>query len=257
MRSIINSFFVSFSMYSVVPMPMVGWQGYNIKYVFSFFPLVGVLIGGIEVLWYLISAHIGLGTSIYAAIAAIIPIIISGGIHMDGYIDTCDASASRADIDKKAEILKDPHTGAFGVIYAIVYFIILYGALSEFYIREGSLVFLTFSFILSRAIGAVASVNITPARKSGLLYTFSGSADKVFTNISLAAYCLAGLIVAVYISPIFALLSISAVAIWSTVCYRLCIKLFGGISGDLAGFYIQTSELLFIILSVFAFGVSL
>ena len=50
---------------------------------------------------------------------------------MDGFIDTSDAAASYADKGKRLEILKDPHIGAFSVIYAAVYFVLMMGIWSE------------------------------------------------------------------------------------------------------------------------------
>ena len=58
-----------------------------------------------------------------AAGFALIPVWITGGIHLDGYADTCDALSSYGDREKKLEILKDPHCGAFAVIRLCSYFL--------------------------------------------------------------------------------------------------------------------------------------
>ncbi len=54
--------------------------------------------------------------------SALIPVWVTGGIHLDGYADTCDALSSYGDREKKLEILKDPHCGAFAVIRLCSYF---------------------------------------------------------------------------------------------------------------------------------------
>lgn len=41
----------------------------------------------------------------------LLPLIVSGGIHLDGLVDTADALYSRRETEKKLEILKDPHVG--------------------------------------------------------------------------------------------------------------------------------------------------
>ena len=47
-------------------------------------------------------------------------IIVTGGIHLDGWMDTSDAFFSYRDKEKRLEIMKDPNTGAFGVLSVIV-----------------------------------------------------------------------------------------------------------------------------------------
>lgn len=43
------------------------------------------------------------------------PLLVTGGIHIDGFSDTMDALSSHAERQKKLEIMDDPHIGAFGV----------------------------------------------------------------------------------------------------------------------------------------------
>ena len=49
------------------------------------------------------------------------PIIITGGIHMDGFLDTQDALGSYQPRERRLEILKDSHAGAFAIISCAVY----------------------------------------------------------------------------------------------------------------------------------------
>ena len=46
--------------------------------------------------------------------------MITGGIHLDGWMDSSDAFFSYRDIAKRLEIMKDPRMGAFGVLSVIV-----------------------------------------------------------------------------------------------------------------------------------------
>ena len=64
------------------------------RWALSFLPLVGVLIGALEWLWYLFCTHFGAAALFYAVGAALIPLFVSGGIHLDGLCDTCDALCS-------------------------------------------------------------------------------------------------------------------------------------------------------------------
>ena len=66
---------------------------------------IGLLIG--LICWALSAICAGLGSpAIFrAALLCAAPVIITGGIHLDGYADTCDALASHADRQKKLENL--------------------------------------------------------------------------------------------------------------------------------------------------------
>lgn len=116
--NIIKSICVAFSMYSKIPMPRVEWNEKNMKYAMCFFPLVGAVIGGLMLLVRFLCGRFGFNTSVYAVVMTALPVLVSGGIHTDGFIDTADALSSYGDKEKKLEILKDPHTGAFAIIGA-------------------------------------------------------------------------------------------------------------------------------------------
>ena len=126
-----NSFKIAFSMYSKIPMPKTDWNKENMKYALCFFPLVGLAIGIIFYLWSLLAKFLALGNIFTTAIYTIIPILITGGIHMDGFVDSMDAINSYQSIERKLEILKDSHIGAFALITSITYFIAYFGVLSE------------------------------------------------------------------------------------------------------------------------------
>ena len=108
--NIIKSICVAFSMYSKIPMPRVEWNEKNMKYAMCFFPLVGAVIGGLMLLVRFLCGRFGFNTSVYAVVMTALPVLVSGGIHTDGFIDTVDALSSYGDKEKKLEILKDPHT---------------------------------------------------------------------------------------------------------------------------------------------------
>lgn len=67
----------------------------------------------------------------FAFVGLAIILLVTGGIHMDGYMDTMDALHSYGSREKKLEILKDSHIGAFAVIMTVLYVLIAAGAYSE------------------------------------------------------------------------------------------------------------------------------
>ncbi|MFR9066760.1 MAG: adenosylcobinamide-GDP ribazoletransferase [Faecalibacterium prausnitzii] len=74
----------------------------NMRYALCAFPLVGLLCG---VLWC-VCGVLPLPAPARAAGFCLVPVWVTGGIHLDGYADTCDALASYGDREKKLEILK-------------------------------------------------------------------------------------------------------------------------------------------------------
>lgn len=93
---------VAFSMYSALPMPQFPWTGRNMRYAMAAFPLVGVLCGAAVWLWAWLSALLDFGPLLTGAGLALAPVLVTGGIHLDGFCDTTDALASHAGRGAKA-----------------------------------------------------------------------------------------------------------------------------------------------------------
>ena len=128
---IIRTLCLAFSMYSRIPMPILEYTEDDMRYTFLAFPLIGVIIGAVQYVWYILCNKLGIGISLYAAVAVVLPLCITGGFHMDGYLDTTDALSSHREKERKLEILKDSHVGAFAVIWTGVYLLVSYGLYTE------------------------------------------------------------------------------------------------------------------------------
>ena len=88
---IIKSMIIAFSMYSKIPMPQFEWKDEDMKYVLCFFPWVGVVIGGLVYLWKMICDRFEIGILCYTLVGIVLPLLITGGFHVDGFMDTMDA----------------------------------------------------------------------------------------------------------------------------------------------------------------------
>jgi adenosylcobinamide-GDP ribazoletransferase len=242
MKSIINSFIIAFSMYSKVPMPKASWEEDHMKYVMCFFPLVGALIGAVLFGWNYIGNVLSFSRVFQTIIMILIPIVITGGIHMDGFLDTTDALKSYQSVEKKLDILKDPHTGAFAVIACIGYYLLTFGVWYD--MKSSSIPILAISFLLSRALSGLAVVTFPLAKNSGLVATFSNQAKKKITKIAMLLFiimCGMGMILVNLYLGIVCFLSAIGVFVY---CRHMAIKEFGGITGDIAGYFLQVCELI-------------
>ena len=91
---LIRSFLIAFSTYSRIPVPQVEWTEENRRYDMCFFPLIGAVLGLILWGWLALCDTLRIGTFLRGAVAALLPLLVTGGIHMDGYMDVTDALAS-------------------------------------------------------------------------------------------------------------------------------------------------------------------
>ncbi|MDD3218530.1 MAG: adenosylcobinamide-GDP ribazoletransferase [Lachnospiraceae bacterium] len=251
MKKWINSFKISFSMYSKIPMPQSEWTKENMRYVMCFFPCIGVVIGALIQLWLLTAQKLPLANGSQSLLSAIvlllIPVLVTGGIHLDGFLDTQDAMSSYQERERRLEILKDPRAGAFAIISGIVYFLIYLGINSELIAidgSEGSKIWwiISISFIMTRAFSGLAIVTFKLAKNTGLAAAFSDGAQKNVVKIWMIVYIVLAAAVCLWISPVYgAACVITALAVFWY--YRhLSYKNFGGITGDLAGWYVQVCE---------------
>ena len=234
--TVLQTIAVAFAMFSAVPVPQFDWNEKNMRYSLCAFPLVGVLCG---VLWC-VCASLPLPAMVRAAGFCLIPIWVTGGIHLDGYADTCDALCSYGDTQKKLDILKDPHCGAFAVIRLCSYFLATFALCTcvRFTPRAGAL--WTLALVLERALSGYAVAAFPMAKNTGLAHTFATAADKTAVCRVLAA--LAAVLC----------MGMAALGGWALVLAALAVlfyynkmsaKQFGGITGDLAGWFLQKAEL--------------
>ena len=206
---------VAFGMFSAVPAPQPAWNEKNMKYALCAFPLVGVVIALAFGCWGWAAAALDLPVLLRAAGFCLLPVWITGGIHLDGYADTCDALASYGGQEKRLAILKDPHCGAFAVIRLCSWFVA--------------------DFALCAALPL--------AKHTGLAHTFSTAAARQRVKLILTGVILAVSMLLVGFGGVsgWAMLAAALAALWRYAAVSR--RDFGGITGDLAGWFLQRCEL--------------
>lgn len=238
----LKSLLVALSTYSVVPVPQFEWNEKNMKYAICFFPAVGILCGAALYGWYAFSRWAGVSAVLFSAVAVSLPLLLTGGIHMDGYMDTVDALASHQSRERKLEILKDSHIGAFAPIYLCIYLLLNFGLFHEIY-EQGNVISVLPVYILSRALSALCAVNLPNARKSGMLCAYTKDTDRKKSTAAMAVLiclCWAGWIALSWIPGCAAV----AASVLAALLYRrMAIRQFGGVTGDTSGFFLQICEL--------------
>jgi adenosylcobinamide-GDP ribazoletransferase len=93
---------------------LAGWG----RYFFLIGLVIGAMIAGLDYLIYPVMSPLMTG-----AVITLFVVLITGGLHLDGLVDTFDAAFSMKSAEEKLAIMRDSQVGAFGVI-AIVFVIL-------------------------------------------------------------------------------------------------------------------------------------
>ena len=198
------------------------------SYAMCFWPLVGAVIGALWYIWGIVRMHVDMTQSFFAAILLLIPFLITGGIHLDGLLDTADAMSSWQTKERRLEILKDSHAGAFAVITCAVYFVLYFGICSQ--LNLTTIGVLAPGFLLSRKDGSVA--------------TFARGASTRKVQITMIFYILLAAVLMVLAKPVFGIAALSGAALVFAYYHHLAMKYFGGTTGDIAGWFLSVCELM-------------
>lgn len=260
MIKIFRNIAVAFSMYSRIPMPIFEWKEDDTKYAIAFLPWIGLVIGGVEYGLYLLSTYFDFPMLVRIVLWAFVPLFITGGFHVDGYMDVMDALKSFKSKEEKLEILKDPHIGAFSVISLVMYGLLYLGAADLLFVGNkevsmlpSAIMISVMSFFVVRALGALLSVTLPLAKKNGMLHEETKSTNKgalVFIIIELVI----GLGACAYFDWLLTIIVVAVLGLFVLWFRSKCNKEFGGITGDTIGFFITQGELLVLLAAgVFAF----
>lgn len=239
---LLKSCVIAFSIYSGIPVPQFAWKDEDMRYMLCFFPWVGAVVGGCVYLWALLCDALGVGELCRVLIGAAIPLLVTGGFHVDGFVDVMDAFHSHQPKERKLEILKDSHIGAFAVIMLALYGLIYMGAFSEAAADVRLLAVVCGGFFLSRCLSGIAIVSFPAAKKEGMLYQFASGAQRTAVRwaLILQAACCVGLLL--WLWPCAGGI-VSGAAFFSFLYYYCRAKKeLGGITGDTAGYFVLICE---------------
>lgn len=226
-------------MYSKIPMPAADWERDSMKYAMCFFPWIGLVIGIVEFAFWKLLLFLGAGNLFTAAVMVLIPVIITGGIHLDGYLDTMDALSSWREKERRLEILKDSHAGAFAVIMGGVWFVAELGAAGE--LSAGVMTAFAAVFWISRCFSALSVLWFPNANPKGTAAAFGMQAQRRIVTGVVILYLAAAVTVLWITEPVTVTLPVVILLVW--IYYRrMSQKYFGGITGDLAGWFVSVCE---------------
>ncbi len=203
-----------------------------------FFPLVGILLGGVCGLVDFALRDLIVSDLVRSFFPVILLAILSRGLHLDGVADCFDAlHFALHDREKALRIMKDSTIGAFGVsalIFVIVGKILTIYALPEGF-RIQSLLLIP---SLSRWTSSIVARQGAPTSTEGLGYIFTVySPRRAFLISGAIAFALSFFLLGINGITIFILVSIFCVLLTSFFS-----RAFGGVTGDVFGAILELSE---------------
>ena len=116
MKIYFHAFAMCQSMFCSIPFPCNIWEENARDKMLLFLPIVGLEIGAIWAVLAWLCNVLNLPVLVKGLILSVYPYLVTGFIHLDGYMDVTDAVKSYRSLERRREILKDSHVGAFAVI---------------------------------------------------------------------------------------------------------------------------------------------
>ncbi|MDR2560838.1 MAG: adenosylcobinamide-GDP ribazoletransferase [Holophagales bacterium] len=234
--------YMSFGMFCAIPQPFLLWDERAKNLVLPCFPLLGGFIGA---LWWGAAKLLILGgvhTMLASAVVSVVPFIISGFLHLDGYLDASDAILSRRPLKERQCILKDPHIGAFAAIMLGVLFVLQFAAVYVVMEQAMDLKLLIVIPVISRCLCSLSILCLSPMTQSRYANMFRKN-TKVSHKVFIASIAALGIALSCYLGQLGGLIvAISVVACFG-VAIGLAYRNMKGVSGDLAGFALVIGEL--------------
>ena len=237
-----NNLRAAFAMFSAIPVPAVDREDGSLSFMLCFFPWIGGVCGILSWLAGLACRRFGWNGFFGGVLLTMIPMLVTGGIHLDGLMDTADAMASWQGREQRLRILKDSHTGAFAVMKCSCFLLIMSASAARLCPEKKSFCLYCLVFFLSRSLSALGVMILPKANPEGTVAEFSRNASEKKVILVLTIYIVltgGGMIL---LDPVRGCLVLaSAALVWLRYRY-VCLKYFGGTTGDLSGCFLCLCE---------------
>jgi adenosylcobinamide-GDP ribazoletransferase len=211
---------------------------YKIEQAYVWLPSVGLLLGAILALADLGLRQTALTSLEIATLLVVLLLALTGALHADGLMDTCDAVFSHATPERRLEIMRDPRAGTFGVVAIISIVALKIAAVDALTDTNGvRWQALLLAPLLGRWCISLVSSIFPYARPTGLGAPLKTAAST--RNLALAA--LVPLAACLAIQPLAAVLTALA-TLAALAIGRWLVRLLPGLTGDSYGAICEVAE---------------
>ncbi len=208
---------------------------------FAYYPLVGLFMGiALVIASFLLK--LVFPNLVAAALVVVVWGMITGALHLDGFSDACDGLFAATTRERRLEILKDVHVGAFGAAGLALLLIAKVTAVAS----TQTLMPILLAPVLGRW-ALVYAAAYPPARSEGMAVMFRTGLSR---RIILVATVFASLCCALFGG--LGVISFVAAFVVGTGIARLALSRLGGLTGDVYGMICETVELAVLVIGTAA-----
>jgi adenosylcobinamide-GDP ribazoletransferase len=236
MKKYLHAIVMCQSMFCAIPSPQV-WDEKAKDKMLLFLPVVGLEIGALWAILAWLCKLLNLPALVAGVILCAYPYMVTGFLHLDGFMDVTDAVKSCRDLQRRREILKDSHVGSFAVIGVVLLMIAQFALLSSGP-TDANFLILIFIPAVSRCCSALAVTGLKPISTSQYADQKKPKSHMIALSIMLCIFLVAGFLLCGKYG--FAL--IGCLVGFGLALLRAYRSL-DGMNGDIAGFSLTIGEL--------------
>ena len=234
MKRYLHGFAMCQSMFCAIPCPWKVWDEEARDQMLLFLPLVGLEIGLIWAALSWLAGYLDLSPAVRGVVLCAYPFLVTGSIHLDGFMDVTDAVKSCRDMDRRRAILKDPHVGSFAVIGLAL---LLLAQFAFFTAADNGGVLMLIP-VVSRCCSALAVKGLKPMSTSQYAARKTPAGHMIALTVMLCAALVAGFL----FSGRAGLALLGCLAGYGFALGRGYRSL-GGMNGDISGYALTIGEL--------------
>ena len=241
MKTQLTAFFMAWGMFLSIPCPVRIWDERARPWQLVYLPFVGLLVGAIWALAAFLAGTFGHLPALCAAVLTALPFFLTGFLHLDGFMDCCDAILSRRDLQTRQRILKDSHVGSFAVVCTIFLMLATFAAFLDFDAAKSFQGLILIPFF-SRFASSFCVFSCKPMQTSQYASGFAAAQNKrQLTALAILNVLAAVLGLLLLPRPWFTVCALGAEG-FALLCCFLARKNLGGMSGDISGFSMTLGE---------------
>lgn len=241
MKTQLTAFFMAWGMFLSIPCPVKIWDERARPWQLVYLPFVGLLVGALWALAAYLTGAFGHLPALCAAVLTALPFFLTGFLHLDGFMDCCDAILSRRDLQTRQKILKDSHVGSFAVVCTIFLMLITFAAFLDLDAAK-SFQGLLLIPVFSRFASSFCVFSCRPMQASQYASGFAAAQNKrQLTALAILNVLAAVLGLLLLPRPWFTVCALGAEG-FALLCCFLARKNLGGMSGDISGFSMTLGE---------------
>ena len=237
MKICFHAFAMCQSMFCAIPFPGNLWDEKARDRMLLFLPVVGLEIGAIWACLAWICGLLHLPVLIRGLILSVYPYLVTGFIHLDGYMDVTDAVKSYRSLERRREILKDSHVGAFAVIGIVLLLLAQFAFLASAK-ENADFRILIFVPAVSRCCSALAVTGLKPMHTSQYADQKKPKSHMVILAVMTAVFVAAGFL----LCGRWGFVLLGCLAGYGAAL-RKAYKSLEGMNGDISGYCLSIAEL--------------